>query len=214
MSTTRRRGGVYSKPTRKHPRSARSTRRRYQRGVVSKRNEYAIRASMPPSMRHSLELSRLPSKREKEYDLMQERSRQQREEKKAREEAMERAIAAHKREEARRAKELERASALAEKQLKSMQQKIDRDTRAASRNAARREMMERIQSEFKKQRGSLAMSGMANALNQAVEAREYDQVLAMLSGMSFAANARPVAPVAPLGWTPIRNPNAESNEEY
>ena len=107
---TRRRGGVYSKPSRKHPRSSKTYRRPYQRGYVGTRDRYAIEASLHPSLRHGLELWRHPSKKEREFDQMREQSKKAREEKEAREVAMQKAIKQHERSLATRKKEMERLS--------------------------------------------------------------------------------------------------------
>ena len=181
-----RKGGVYAKPSRTRPRAPR-TYRRVPRGQVGTRNRYAIEASLHPTLRKGLELWRHPSKRERELDQMRERAQKERNQKREREEAMEKAIKQQARKQAVEEQEQERRSIAAEKHLKSVQQSLNREMRVAKRDASRRVMMNRIQEEFDKKRGSLAMVGMANALNEAVKAHEYDQVLSMLTGMSIVA---------------------------
>jgi hypothetical protein len=150
-------------------------------------------------------MSRLPSKKEREFDLMQERGRQEATRRRERNEALRGFVFSEPPAPSAPARSSRSRSVPAPandetRQVIALQQKIDREARAAKRGHTSVTLNE-IQKQMRQKRGTMAMKSMAKALNEAVDAHRYNDVLAMLSGMKLEAAAP--------AWTPIRDPNAD-----
>lgn len=149
-------------------------------GHVSPRSMYALRASVRANQRSTLKAWKKTSPRTRQLKMRQQAEAAERVEKARRARASAMSMA---RQSAKASNAAKAAKEKHDNQMRIMQQRMERDTRA-DRLPEMRAKADSAMTLLRSKKGALGMRGMADELMAAVVDHNYDAVIAMLSGLS------------------------------